>query len=616
MARKKFKQNDNNYAIAYYRYSSHAQNEASIDQQREAAIEYAKGHGYKIIREYEDAAISGTTDQRPGFQLMLSEVGKIRPAVLIMWKSDRLGRDVAIVTLAKKQIREAGCSIELVAEMSPEDSPEGTLMERIMDAQAEFYSKQLAVNIQRGMNYNASHALYNGHKILGYDVDENKKYIVDPSTAPFVQRIFNEYANGKPMKEIMDDLDKQGVRSNKGNKITINSLRKILSNRAYLGEYRYSDYVIEGGIPALVDEDTFNQVQERFKLNKRNGSQRAKGLDENNAPRYWLTGKLYCGECNETMQGVSGTSKTGAKHYYYYCKAYRRKKCSHKPIKKDEIEKLVIDILDMFLKDTENLVSLAVDIADYYNKTYSDTKYLESLEAKRKETEKGLANIIKAIESGIFSDTIQERLLQLEETKKALNEAIETENMKQALCEDSHSIQAYFEKYMNTDFENAEMRDAVLEYFVDKIFLYEDKLVIVSRFSENDTEITWNMLGKELNEYDFVNDEERDEVLGREFQEILEEERKLNDEITNSDDDDDDPDPNGNGGGSGTKKEFDCSATSSTDEPISELFLCSDVGFISFYQKNHSYTHKSCQKSPRTFMTAFSFEFVFLLYIM
>ena len=85
MARKKTKRNDNNLAIAYYRFSSHSQNEASIDQQRELAHEWADAHGLKIVREYEDAAISGTKEDRPGFQLMLSEVAKIRPP-------DRSGR--------------------------------------------------------------------------------------------------------------------------------------------------------------------------------------------------------------------------------------------------------------------------------------------------------------------------------------------------------------------------------------------------------------------------------------------------------------------------------------------------------------------------------------------
>ena len=86
MANNVFKQNNNNYAIAYYRFSSHSQNEASIDQQREQAQFYAEKHDLNIIKEYTDRAISGTTDDRPGFQQMLAEVAKLKPAVLILWK--------------------------------------------------------------------------------------------------------------------------------------------------------------------------------------------------------------------------------------------------------------------------------------------------------------------------------------------------------------------------------------------------------------------------------------------------------------------------------------------------------------------------------------------------
>lgn len=74
----KFIQNDNNNAIAYYRFSSHSQNEASIDQQREQDHAYAKGKGFKIIKEYSDVVISGTTANRPQYQLMLVEVNKIK----------------------------------------------------------------------------------------------------------------------------------------------------------------------------------------------------------------------------------------------------------------------------------------------------------------------------------------------------------------------------------------------------------------------------------------------------------------------------------------------------------------------------------------------------------
>lgn len=157
MARKKrFEPNDNNLAIAYYRFSSHSQNDASIDQQRELAHEWADAHGFKIVQEYEDAAISGTTDARPGFQQMLSEVAKIRPHTLIMWKTYRLGRDKYVLAMAKKKIRDAGCEIHLLAENIPTEGPEGVLIEGLMEAMAEYYSRQLSQNIQRGMDYNAA----------------------------------------------------------------------------------------------------------------------------------------------------------------------------------------------------------------------------------------------------------------------------------------------------------------------------------------------------------------------------------------------------------------------------------------------------------------------------
>lgn len=344
MARKKkFAPNDNNLAIAYYRFSSHSQNDASIEQQRDLAHEWADAHGFKIVQEYEDAAISGTTDARPGFQQMLSEVAKIRPHTLIMWKTDRLGRDKYVLAMAKKKIRDAGCEIHLLAENIPTEGPEGVLIEGLMEAMAEYYSRQLSQNTQRGMDYNAQHALYNGHKLFGYDVDRStKKYIPDPNTAPFVQWAFREYASGKPLKTIAEEMNAQGLRTPRNAKFSVNMLNKMLKNRAYIGEYHHGDIVVEDGMPVLVDKATFDRAQRRFAENKRKGSQRAHVMDENEAPRYWLTGKLYCGECGSTMQGVSGTSKTGRTYYYYYCSAQRRKECHLHKARKRDLEDMVL----------------------------------------------------------------------------------------------------------------------------------------------------------------------------------------------------------------------------------------------------------------------------------
>ena len=86
--KKKFVHNDYNLATGYHRYSSSSKNEASIDQQRKSAHQYAEEHGYPIIDEYEDRALGGANEDRPGLKKMLKNMKHLKPAALIMWKMD------------------------------------------------------------------------------------------------------------------------------------------------------------------------------------------------------------------------------------------------------------------------------------------------------------------------------------------------------------------------------------------------------------------------------------------------------------------------------------------------------------------------------------------------
>ncbi len=392
---------------------------------------------------------------------MLAEVSKLKPAVLILWKTDRLSRDRYTLALAKKTIRDAGCSISYIAEAIPDDSPESVLMEGMLESMAEFYSKQLRQNVVRGMRYNAENALYNGHKMLGYKVDDTKHYIKDETTAPVVQYIFKQYADGKPLTEIADELNVQGVRTMLGREFKVNSLRHILKNKAYTGVYEYSDIKIKDGMPRLVSDELFEEVQKRFERNKHKA--KTPSIEED-APRYWLTGKLYCGECGATMHGMSGTSKTGKIHYYYACKNHRKHKCNLRNIPQLQLEVHVVWVLRQLLENSENLASLAVDVATYYKELNADNGYIDGLEAE------------------------------LENRKTAIKEAIETERLKQAIVDDGHSIQQYFDKYANADFDDTETRNTILEYFVDKIYVYDDRLVITWYYINNETVIDLDTL--------------------------------------------------------------------------------------------------------------------------
>ena len=198
--------------------------------------------------------------------------------------------------------------------------------------------------------------------------------------------------------------------------------------------------------PLFLLRDIFIAQQMLLK-NKKYGTQNKKGLDEDLKPRFWLTGKLFCGECGESMQGTSGHSHTGAKYFYYSCndqhKGKRGKGCKKRPVKKDWIEKLICDVLTSFLKDYKKLADLAVDVADYYRKEYDDNGYLESLKADLSATEKAIENILNAIIAGASGVTINEKLQQFEDRKKALTETIAVEEIRHRELSDKMSVASF-----------------------------------------------------------------------------------------------------------------------------------------------------------------------------
>ena len=128
-------------------------------------------------------------------------------------------------------------------------------------------------------------------------------------------------------------------------------------------------------------------------------------------------------------------------------------------------------VLREFLRDDENLISLAVDISEYYKKLYTDNGYIAVLENELKETEKGIANLIKVIEKGVISDAVTSRLEKLE-----------------------NSIKKYFDMYAKADFDDEDTRNKILDYFIDKIYVYNDRLVITWWYCDDRTTIELDTL--------------------------------------------------------------------------------------------------------------------------
>lgn len=244
-------------------------------------------------------------------------------------------------------------------------------------------------------------------------------------------------------------------------------------------------------MPRLITDELYNAVQERFEKNKHKKTLNPELAD---APRFWPTGKVFCGHCGASVHGMGGTSHTGKLHYYYACKNQRKGKCNLKSIQKDVLEAHVIWALKELLNDSENLASLAVDIGRYYHKLNDNEDLINALKAELREVEKGIGNLVKVLEKGVISDTITERLQKLEEQKDDLKDAIERERLKQALVSDNKLIQKFFEKFTHSDLNDEETRNNVMEYFVDKIYVYNNRIVITWFYSEDATEMSLDTL--------------------------------------------------------------------------------------------------------------------------
>lgn len=477
-------------AIAYYRYSSHRQGEQSIEGQRAEAERWAAANGYTIIKEYADRAMTGTNDDREQFQLMLREIEKLHPAVLILWKVDRMGRNKEEIAFNKYRCKRNGVKVVYTAESIP-DSPEGVILESVLEGMAEYYSLQLSQNIRRGQRVSASKAqCIGGNRPLGYKTGPDKRFVIDPEGAAIVRQVFERYVNGETQAEIVQSLNAQGLRTLKKRPFTHNSLRTMLKNEKYIGIYTYKDEVrIDGGVPAILDVETFMKAQEMLKMNKRAPAHRWSKAD------YILTEKLFCGTCGDMMIGVSGTSRSGAKHHYYVCSSRRGEKkarstCTKKNVRQAWIENLVLRETKALLFDDALLDFIVENTYNYYLAENTDTAYTETLQANLNEVEKALGNLLKAVEAGIFNDTTKTRMNELENQKNQLLASIERTKLRSGLALTKEHIRYFLLQFRQMDFDNTECQKRLISTFINSVFVYDDKVTLTFNYSGDDRTVT------------------------------------------------------------------------------------------------------------------------------
>lgn len=207
-------------AVLYCRYSSDNLEESIEGQIRECKA-YAEKQGLTILNTYIDRAFSAKTDNRPEFQRMIKDSAKNLFDVIIVWKLDRFARNRYDSAHYKAILGKNGVKVVSATETIAEDST-GILLESLLEGYAEFYSAELSEKVIRGMTENALKCKYNGGGLpVGYRIDNEQQFQIDPLTAPIVVDSFQKYHDGATIMEIVRWLNEKGIKPQRGKNLVL-----------------------------------------------------------------------------------------------------------------------------------------------------------------------------------------------------------------------------------------------------------------------------------------------------------------------------------------------------------------------------------------------------------
>ena len=470
-------------AVIYARYSSDNQREESIEGQIRECTAYAEKNGITVVKHYIDRALSAKTDNRPDFQQMIKDSEKRLFDIVLVWKLDRFARN-RYDSAHYEYLLERN-HVKLVSATEPiSDSPAGIMVKSMLTGMAEYYSAELSEKVVRGMTENVLKGKYNGGTIpIGFKVDEEKFFQIDPLKAPFVVEAFQRYNDGATMKELMNWLNDSGVTTNRNQKFTYNSVQKLLTNKRYIGENHFKDIVMPDSIPAIVDKDLFEEVQLKIKKNSR-APARHKAEDD-----YLLTTKLFCGMCGAMMFGECGTGRNKVVHHYYKCATAKRfKTCKKKTVRKEWLEDLVIAETMKLIQDDAVIDAIVAEVMELQEQ---ENTTLPLLEKQMREVENGIENMLNAIQAGVLTNSTKSRLEKLEAQQKELEVRIAEEKIARPRLSENQ-VRFWLTRFRKLDPNVKSHRETLINTFVNAVYLYDEKVLITFNYKDGTKTITFD----------------------------------------------------------------------------------------------------------------------------
>jgi site-specific DNA recombinase len=495
-------------AAIYARYSSDNQRDESIDAQVRLCKEHIRREGYILTEIYADEAVTGTTDDRAQFQQMMSDAKEGMFDVVVVDAVDRFSRDKYDSALYKRDLRKKyEIKIEYASQRI-DDSPEGQMMEGMLESVAQYHSANLARETMKGLTENALRGWHTGgippfglklvpHTIIGKKGKPTtvKLYDIHPDQAPVVKKIFEIFDAGGTYGDIYEATKDDMIRL-RGRPLAKNSIHDMLRNEKYTGTFVYGKGTkkkhrkggknitrVPDAFPAIISREMWERIQARMDKRRRSPGERARGKAKE---VYLLSGLIYCGYCGSAFSGNRSVGKTDKKRYAYYMCGLRKrsKECDAKTIRKEVVEKIVVDDIKRGVFAPKAKAGLRKKFEKYLQaRPQSLDKRITQIRKEVAGIDKIINNLVAAIELGKGSATLIERLELQEDRKGELqNELLNLEAKKEQPVEIG-LVDELLEK-AEKEFEKADDLQKVkqvIQLFVDRVVVHDDKVEVITK---------------------------------------------------------------------------------------------------------------------------------------
>ena len=332
----------------------------SLDAQRESAeayIQSQKHEGWVALPErYDDGGFSGANMERPALKRLLADIESGKLDSIVVYKYDRLSRSLSdFMKLLEVLDRQ---HVTFVAVTQPFDTrtSAGRFMVHMLLNFAQFEREMIAERTRDKMRAARRRGRWiGGFPPFGYDVaPKGGSLVVNAAEADRVREIFRLYLDLGSLMPVVQELDRRGWHMKRwttrgghergGAPFNKGTLHNLLTNAIYTGHVKFEGKLHDGEHERIIDDETFNRVQEQLNRNGRRGRRTVR-----NKGGALLKGLVRCG-CGAAMTHTYVQKKQTRYRYYVCIKAHQRgwNKCETKSVSAPELEGAVIENLSRF----------------------------------------------------------------------------------------------------------------------------------------------------------------------------------------------------------------------------------------------------------------------------